>query len=167
MRAPGGGPGHFLVANSRTVSATEKRGSDPVEQEHELEAAGSEDVARMRTINKRGPISLLDTIALMRFRKPWTPTVSRKWAYRKHRWSPCSRADPGPRHLEVETAGRGGATLNLPGETEAGNAGTQPCRGIAWRAHRDDERQRRNLVLTLLPNPHRIERPQCLENPRQ
>ena len=31
----------------------------------------------------------------------------------------------------------------LPGETEAGTAGTQPCRGIAWRAHRDDDRQRR------------------------
>jgi len=27
----------------------------------------------------------------------------------------------------------------LPGETEAGTAGTQPCPGIAWRAHRDDE----------------------------
>jgi hypothetical protein len=30
--------------------------------------------------------------------------------------------------------------MNLPGETEAVSAGTQPCRGIAWRAHRDDER---------------------------
>jgi hypothetical protein len=30
----------------------------------------------------------------------------------------------------------------FPGETEAGSAGTQPCRGIAWWAHR------------------------CLENPR-
>ena len=28
----------------------------------------------------------------------------------------------------------------LPGETEAGTAGMQPCRGIAWRAHRDDDR---------------------------
>ena len=26
----------------------------------------------------------------------------------------------------------------LPGETEAGSAGKQPCRGIARRAHRDD-----------------------------
>jgi len=26
----------------------------------------------------------------------------------------------------------------LPGETEAGSAGMQPGRGIAWRAHRDD-----------------------------
>jgi len=30
-------------------------------------------------------------------------------------------------YLEVETAGRGGATIILPGETEAGTAGTQPC----------------------------------------
>ena len=28
----------------------------------------------------------------------------------------------------------------LPGETEAGTAGTQPCRGIARWAHRDDAR---------------------------
>jgi hypothetical protein len=28
--------------------------------------------------------------------------------------------------------------MALPGETDAGNAGTQPCRGIAWWAHRDD-----------------------------
>ncbi len=33
--------------------------------------------------------------------------------------------------------------MSLPGETEAGNAGTQPCRGIARGAHRDDERRRR------------------------
>ena len=26
------------------------------------------------------------------------------------------------------------------GETEAGSAGMQPCRGITWRAHRDDDR---------------------------
>jgi hypothetical protein len=25
-----------------------------------------------------------------------------------------------------------GATMNLPGETEAGSAGRQPCRGITW-----------------------------------
>ena len=31
----------------------------------------------------------------------------------------------------------------LLGETEAGTAGTQPCRGIARWAHRDDDRQRR------------------------
>jgi len=28
--------------------------------------------------------------------------------------------------------------MTLPGETEAGSAGMQPCRGIAWWAHRDD-----------------------------
>ena len=30
----------------------------------------------------------------------------------------------------------------LPGETEAGSAGMQPCRGIAWWAHRDDAWER-------------------------
>ena len=29
--------------------------------------------------------------------------------------------------------------MTLPGETEAGSAGRQPCRGIAWWAHRDDD----------------------------
>ena len=33
-------------------------------------------------------------------------------------------------------------TMALPGETEAGSAGKQPCRGIAWWAHRDDDRGR-------------------------
>jgi hypothetical protein len=32
--------------------------------------------------------------------------------------------------------------MNLPGETEAGSAGMQPCRGIIWRAHRTDVQQR-------------------------
>jgi len=31
-------------------------------------------------------------------------------------------------------------TMTVPGETEAGSAGMQPCRGITWRAHRDDDR---------------------------
>ena len=35
----------------------------------------------------------------------------------------------------------------LPGETEAGTAGTQPCRGIARWAHRDDERGREDSFL--------------------
>ena len=30
--------------------------------------------------------------------------------------------------------------MTLPGETEAGSAGMQPCRGITWWAHRDDDR---------------------------
>src|SRR5581483_4483961 len=34
---------------------------------------------------------------------------------------------------------RFGATMTVPGETEAGSAGKQPCRGITWWAHRDDE----------------------------
>jgi len=41
-------------------------------------------------------------------------------------------------HPEVVTDGRGGATMILPGETEAGSSGTQPCRGITWWADRDD-----------------------------
>jgi hypothetical protein len=32
--------------------------------------------------------------------------------------------------------------MTLPGETEAGSAGMQPCQGIAWWAHRDDDRAR-------------------------
>jgi hypothetical protein len=58
------------------------------------------------------------------------------------------------------------ATMILPGETGAGSAGIQPCRGIAWWAHRNDIWQRRNLFLALLTNPHLIGRPSCLENPR-
>ena len=30
--------------------------------------------------------------------------------------------------------------MTVSGETEAGSAGMQPCRGIIWRAHRDDDR---------------------------
>jgi len=30
--------------------------------------------------------------------------------------------------------------MAVPGETEAGSAGMQPCRGITWWAHRDDDR---------------------------
>src|SRR5437016_8283942 len=39
----------------------------------------------------------------------------------------------GNRRLEM-------VTMTVPGETEAGSAGMQPCRGITWRAHRDDDR---------------------------
>ena len=35
----------------------------------------------------------------------------------------------------------------LPGETEAGTAGTQPCRGISRWAHRNDERGRESSFL--------------------
>src|SRR5258706_14985155 len=49
----------------------------------------------------------------------------------------------------VETDGRGGATMILPGETEAGSAGTQPCRGIAWWSYRCLENPRpRGGILT-------------------
>src|SRR6266478_2279581 len=52
----------------------------------------------------------------------------------------------GPRATSTASAAgsmsRRGATMILPGETEAGSAGMQPCRGIAWRAHRDDDRKR-------------------------
>ena len=40
----------------------------------------------------------------------------------------------------------------VPGETEAGSAGMQPCRGIAWRARQDDEQQRGNPFPALLPS---------------
>jgi len=52
----------------------------------------------------------------------------------------------------------------LPGETKAGTAGTQPCRGIARWAHRDDERGREDSFLRR-PNSHRIERPHALKIP--
>jgi hypothetical protein len=56
--------------------------------------------------------------------------------------------------------------MTLPGETEAGSAGMHPCRGIAWRAHRDDVAGRGSSPFALYPKTHRIGRPSCLENPR-
>jgi len=56
--------------------------------------------------------------------------------------------------------------MTLPGETEAGSAGMQPCQGIAWWAHRDDV-ERGSLLSRFSPKKaYRIGRPQCLENPR-
>jgi hypothetical protein len=52
----------------------------------------------------------------------------------------------------------------LPGETGAGTAGTQPCRGISRWAHRDDERGREDSFLRR-PPPPRIERPHALKIP--
>src|ERR1017187_4844674 len=57
-------------------------------------------------------------------------------------------------------------TMILPGETAAGSAGMQPCRGIAWLGS-----SRRSLHLREYPsrapaNPHRIGRAACLENHR-
>lgn len=43
--------------------------------------------------------------------------------------------------------------------------GNKPCRGIVRWAHRRRRRQRRNQFLALLPEPHRIGRPRCLESP--
>ena len=57
-----------------------------------------------------------------------------------------------------------GVTMTMPGKTEAGSRGIEPCRGIAWWAHRDDA-GRGSLPFALCPK-HRIERPPCLENPR-
>src|SRR5271165_6727534 len=42
-------------------------------------------------------------------------------------------------------------TMTLPGETEAGSAGMQPCRGIAGRAHRDDVGGRGSLPFASFP----------------
>ena len=52
----------------------------------------------------------------------------------------------------------------LLGETEAGTAGTQPCRGISRRAHRDDERGRESSFLRRptsigSKNPHALKIP--------
>src|SRR5258708_37895208 len=43
-----------------------------------------------------------------------------------------------------------GVTMTVPCQTEAGSAGMQPCRGIAWWAHRDDDRKRGTNLLALL-----------------
>ena len=44
-------------------------------------------------------------------------------------------------------------TMVLPGETEAGSAGKQPCRGIARRAHRDDDHGRGSPLSRSAPHP--------------
>ena len=64
-----------------------------------------------------------------------------------------------------ETAGRRGATMILPGETEAGTAGTQPCRGISRWAHRDDEPGREDSRSCAAQPPSDRKTP-CLENLR-
>jgi len=53
----------------------------------------------------------------------------------------------------------------LPGETEAGSAGTQPCRRIAWQAHRDDERGAEASLLRSSRGPHRSVDPHALKIP--
>jgi hypothetical protein len=57
----------------------------------------------------------------------------------------------------------------LPGETEAGTAGTQPCRGIVRWAHRADAQQRGSfspLALCTEQKQSSDDRPPYLENPR-
>jgi len=41
----------------------------------------------------------------------------------------------------------------------------QPCQGIAWWAHRDDDRQRGNQFLALLSNPIGSKDPDALKIP--
>ena len=57
----------------------------------------------------------------------------------------------------------------LPGETEVGTAGTQPCLGITRRAHRADAKQRGSKPSRAVQSKQKQasdDRPSCLENPR-
>jgi hypothetical protein len=59
--------------------------------------------------------------------------------------------------------------MNLPGETEAGSAGGQPCRGITGRAIEPMFSSAGANVLALHIDNHKKssdDRPRCLENPR-
>lgn len=58
----------------------------------------------------------------------------------RERWAPAPPGVNFQSRYRGSCSGRRQATMILPGKTEAGSAGTQPCRGIAWRAHLDDER---------------------------
>jgi hypothetical protein len=53
----------------------------------------------------------------------------------------------------------------VPGETEAGSAGMQPCRGIARWAHRDDDRERGASSLALFHNYIGSKDPHALKIP--
>ena len=55
--------------------------------------------------------------------------------------------------------------LSLLGEAEAGSAGTQPCQGITWWAHRDDENEARSFSSAPRVLSHRTIDPHALENP--
>jgi hypothetical protein len=58
--------------------------------------------------------------------------------------------------------------MNLPGETEAGSAGMQPCCGITRRAHRTDAQQRGRFfsrVAMLTGRSHRMIDPHALKIP--
>src|SRR5262249_4384839 len=85
-------------------------------------------------------------------------------------WGNPSRWPEGPRDW-FRAAAR--TELNWPGETEAGNAGEQPCRGITWWAHRVDEVGGVGAARLDAPVPHFVlrtssnDRPLCLENSRR
>ena len=55
--------------------------------------------------------------------------------------------------------------MALPGETEAGSAGKQPCRGIARRAHRDDDHGRGTHLSRSSQNPIGSKDPDALKIP--
>jgi hypothetical protein len=57
------------------------------------------------------------------------------------------------------------ATMTLPGKTEAGSAGMQPCRGIAWWAHRDDVHGRGSFPFALFPKHIGSKDPYALKIP--
>ena len=58
-----------------------------------------------------------------------------------------------------------GVTMALPGETEAGFAGKQPCRGIARRAHRDDDHGRGGHLSRSSQSPIGSKDPDALKIP--
>lgn len=87
-------------------------------------------------------------------------SVRNRQLYRKNR----TLAPPAAARRAPLAHGR--STMISLGETEAGSAGMQPCRGITWRAHRNDDRERGGRCLCAPQNDHRIGRPLCLENPR-
>jgi hypothetical protein len=55
--------------------------------------------------------------------------------------------------------------MTLPGETEAGSAEKQPCRGIAWRAHRDEEAGAVRARLSARPSVIGSAAPDALKTP--
>jgi hypothetical protein len=55
--------------------------------------------------------------------------------------------------------------MTVPGQTEAGSAGMQPCRGIAWWAHQDDDRKRGTNLLALLSTIIGLKDPDALKIP--
>jgi hypothetical protein len=57
--------------------------------------------------------------------------------------------------------------MTLPGKTEAGSAGMQPCRGIAWWAHRDDVHGRGSFPFALFPKHIGSKDPYALKIPAQ